>query len=165
MIREGIDVPRIVGEFYAGDEGALQKLEDWRAKGFAGGYAWSLFWDSTADKLQVDWAAATTFGNKYDDIGPRVTTSPPSSGCALSPDDVDYCRDCGPCEIGEGDCDPGNNECVAGAECIDISGIDHCTAIVPPPSDFCGDNACTGAETCETCSVDCGTCPVTPPRT
>jgi hypothetical protein len=30
---------------------------------------------------------------------------------------------------------------------------------VPPPTYTCGDNKCTGGETCSSCAKDCGVCP------
>jgi len=32
------------------------------------------------------------------------------------------------------------------------------TCSVPPPSPFCGDGTCNGAETCSSCPADCGSC-------
>ena len=46
----------------------------------------------------------------------------PASSCPWSPGDWDYCKDCGPCEAGGGDCD-GDAECAAGLTCLnDVGG-------------------------------------------
>ena len=67
----GLDRPLVIGEFYAGpDVDALQRLEDFRDKGYAGAWAWSLFPESTNDQLTVDLDAFATFRARYDDIGP-----------------------------------------------------------------------------------------------
>ena len=69
--RYNLDAPLVIGEFYAGpDTDALQRFEDWYAKGYAGGWAWSLFWDRTEDKMQIDLSAAATFANQHPDVGP-----------------------------------------------------------------------------------------------
>jgi len=55
-------LPIVLGEFYAGpDVDALQRWKDFRAKGFAAAWAWSLFPDKTSDKLRIDWPAVTSF--------------------------------------------------------------------------------------------------------
>ena len=41
--------------------------------------------------------------------------------CDLPTGDPDYCRECGPCDAGEGDCD-GDAECVGGLECVRRAG-------------------------------------------
>ncbi len=38
---------------------------------------------------------------------------------------LDYCRDCGPCAEGIGDCD-NNSECEGGLVCVQIPGVDTC---------------------------------------
>jgi hypothetical protein len=68
----GLDAPLVIGEYFGGpDADALQRLEDWYAKGYAGAWAWSLFPDHTFDHLAVDEAASTAFANLHEDIGPR----------------------------------------------------------------------------------------------
>ena len=73
----GLDAPLVVGETYAGpDTDALQRFEDFYAKGYAGAWAWSLFWDHTFDRMQVDLAAAATFNGRHADLGPRSGGAP-----------------------------------------------------------------------------------------
>ena len=62
-------LPIVLGEFYTGpDTDALQRFRDFRAKGFSGAWAWSLFSDHTSDKMRVDLNAAKTFVST--DAGP-----------------------------------------------------------------------------------------------
>jgi len=86
-----LDGPVVIGEYYGGlDVDALQRLEDWRAKGYAGGWAWSLFWDNTNDKLRVDLNAARTYTGRYADVGPKAGGAPPGRvGDMDGDDDVD----------------------------------------------------------------------------
>lgn len=49
--------------------------------------------------------------------------------CTLEPDHVDYCKECGPCAIDEGDCDT-DEECQDALVCPQVEGIDHCA--MPP---------------------------------
>lgn len=81
----------------------------------------------------------------------------PATGCPWEVGDGRFCRDCGPCGDGEGDCD-NDSECVVGTSCVDdvgaefgfAPGVDVCraTGSVPPPTtcplppghgDFCRD--------------------------
>ncbi len=69
--RYGLDAPLVIGEFFAGNStDALQRFEDWYAKGYAGAWAWSLFPDRTEDKLSVNLDAVGTFANQHADVGP-----------------------------------------------------------------------------------------------
>ncbi len=69
--RYGLDAPLVIGEFYAGpDTDALQRFKDWYDKGYAGGWAWSLFSNRTNDRLMIDLAAAAAFAAQHNDIGP-----------------------------------------------------------------------------------------------
>ncbi len=54
-------LPIVLGEFEAGTADALQKYQDFRAKGYAGAWGWSLLSDHTADNLKIDLGAAKTF--------------------------------------------------------------------------------------------------------
>jgi len=45
--------------------------------------------------------------------------------CSLAPDHLDYCLECGPCAVGEGDCD-NDEECQDALVCPEIEGIDRC---------------------------------------
>ncbi|HEU5317204.1 MAG TPA: hypothetical protein VFX49_13930 [Chloroflexota bacterium] len=88
--RYGLDRPLVIGEFYAGpDTDALQRYTDWRNKGYAGAYAWSVFSDKTQDKMPIDYAAARSFGSAYGDTGPRAgalaqASATPSATAAAS---------------------------------------------------------------------------------
>ncbi len=42
---------------------------------------------------------------------------------------LDYCRDSGPCGVGEGDCDT-NSECQSGLVCAQVKGVDTCQGSV-----------------------------------
>lgn len=55
-------------------------------------------------------------------------------GCDLDPGDGDYCRLCGPCGFGEGDCDA-ERECQAGLVCVEDVGAEFGLA---PATDVCG---------------------------
>jgi hypothetical protein len=67
-----LDRPLVIGEYYVGpDVDALQRLEDWYAKGYAGAWAWSLLPNRTADQLAVDVNAAATFASRHSDDGPN----------------------------------------------------------------------------------------------
>lgn len=48
-------------------------------------------------------------------------------GCEhhIQPGDLDWCRLCGPCDVGEGDCDS-DSECAEGLVCPEVSGVDIC---------------------------------------
>jgi hypothetical protein len=55
-------LPIVLGEFYGGpDVDSLQRLNDFRSKGYAGAWTWSLFFDKTMDRKRTDLAALTTF--------------------------------------------------------------------------------------------------------
>lgn len=57
-------LPIVLGEFYGGpDVDTLQRLKDFRTKGFAGAWTWSLFYDKTAadDQKRTDLSAITRF--------------------------------------------------------------------------------------------------------
>jgi hypothetical protein len=55
-------LPIVLGEFYGGpDVDTLQRLKDFRAKGFAGAWTWSLFYDKTADLKRTDLSALAKF--------------------------------------------------------------------------------------------------------
>lgn len=89
QLRYGLDRPLVIGEFYAGgDVDALQRFQDWRHKGYAGAFAWSLFWDRTQDKMQIDLNAARQFGALYADTGPRgavlATATPMATATATA---------------------------------------------------------------------------------
>ena len=84
--RYNLDAPLVIGEVYAGpDTDALQRFKDFYAKGYAGAYAWSLFWDRTSDQMRVDQAAARTFASRHADSGPRATPPPPSTIATTTP--------------------------------------------------------------------------------
>ncbi|MEM6928023.1 MAG: S8 family serine peptidase, partial [Myxococcota bacterium] len=90
----------------------------------------------------------------------------PAPTCPWSPGDWNYCRDCGPCGQGEGDCEPG--ECASGLVCAtDVgpnygwpSAVDVCEQPSGPQytwsvlgTESCGD-VC-GGPTCSCFSPTC----------
>lgn len=80
--RYDLDAPLVIGEFYLGSdvESPHVRLEDFYNKGYAGAWAWSLYPESTHDKLEIDWNSMRIFGGRHDDLGPRKTpTLPPST--------------------------------------------------------------------------------------
>lgn len=76
-----------------------------------------------------------------------------SGDCPWEPDDWAYCRDCGPCAEGVGDCDK-DAECETGLYCDHRPGLDLCEAAACPwPEDhfrYCQD--------CGPCSEGVGDC-------
>jgi hypothetical protein len=77
--RWNLDAPLLVGEVYTGaDMDAVQRLEEFYAKGYAGAWPWSLFPEKTADKMAIDLAAMTTFSGRHADVGPKATTTDPT---------------------------------------------------------------------------------------
>ncbi len=90
------------------------------------------------------------------------------SGCYVStfPGDLDWCRDCGPCPDGEGDCD-NDGECAAGTTCVSnvggsygwSAGVDVCEGgggsgcfVTSFPGDW---NFCTVCGPCQDGEGDC----------
>ncbi len=68
--------PIVLGELYASQNvDALQRFKDFRAKGYAGAWAWSLFSDKTADKFAIDLSAVKTY----------TSNPPPAPGPAAQP--------------------------------------------------------------------------------
>jgi hypothetical protein len=77
--RYNLDKPLIIGEYFGGPTvDALGRMQAWYDKGYAGAYAWSLFWERTNDKMQVDLEASKAFAARHDDLGPAAGS--PSSG-------------------------------------------------------------------------------------
>lgn len=75
----GIDKPILLGEAYVGtDINPVERYEEARRRGYAGVWGWSLFYNSTSDRMQIDMAAAKTFASRYSDIGPSGSTTVPS---------------------------------------------------------------------------------------
>jgi hypothetical protein len=71
-------LPIVLGEFEGGpDTDTLQRLNDFRAKGYAGAWAWSLFTEKTSDGLRVDLGAISKFDPDYVAIpaGPAAAVS------------------------------------------------------------------------------------------
>lgn len=69
--RLGLDGPLVIGEFYAGDDvDAAERFEDWRSRGYAGAWPWSLFPEHTFDKLEINLEDAGTFD--HPDNGPTL---------------------------------------------------------------------------------------------
>jgi len=69
----GIDGPLVVGEFFSGTgQAAVDRWETFYTRGYAGSWAWSLFPEKTADKMAIDFAAASTFTQRHASVvGPR----------------------------------------------------------------------------------------------
>jgi hypothetical protein len=60
--------------------------------------------------------------------------------CTLPVGHLDYCRDCGPCAEGQGDCDS-NSECEGDLTCDQVTGTDYCVGCTLPVGhiDYCRD--------------------------
>ncbi len=73
--------------------------------------------------------------------------------CSLPIGHLDYCRDCGPCATGQGDCDT-DSECQSGLSCNQVPGVDTCqpSGGCPPVGslDYCRD--------CGPCAAGEGDC-------
>jgi hypothetical protein len=66
--RYDLDRPLVIGEYYAGPEvDTAQRLADWRAKGYAGAYAWSFLSDRTKDRMEVSLPALQAFARQHAD--------------------------------------------------------------------------------------------------
>ena len=84
-----ITKPVVVGEWYGNTHNnvtAYQRLNEFRDKGFAGAWAWSLWWDRTNDRFQVNFADFKRFAEENACImGPGISgpncpgTNPPVS--------------------------------------------------------------------------------------
>ena len=69
----GLDRPLVIGEFFGGASvDAFQRDQDFYNKGYAGGWAWSLFPGSTSDGMDVDLGASAAFSNLHSDAGPTA---------------------------------------------------------------------------------------------
>jgi hypothetical protein len=102
-------------------------------------------------------------------------------GCPHPVGHLDYCRDCGPCADGDGDCD-NNTECESGLTCVQVLGTDTCQSICDIPIghlDYCrdcgpcaegegdcdSDSECQNGLTCvqvvgtDTCQASAPVCP------
>jgi len=73
--------------------------------------------------------------------------------CSLPIGHLDYCRDCGPCAVGQGDCD-NDGECQSGLFCDQVPGNDTCQSsgctLPVGHLDYCRD--------CGPCAVGQGDC-------
>jgi len=70
-------LPIVLGEFYGGpDVDTLQRLRDFRAKGFAGAWTWSLFTEKTSDGKRTDLNAVTKFIASDSGAAPVVSAPP-----------------------------------------------------------------------------------------
>jgi hypothetical protein len=69
-------LPIVLGEFYGGpDVDTLQRLKDFRAKGYSGAWAWSLLYDRTQDQKRTDLAAFGAFAAQPSPV-PSPTPQP-----------------------------------------------------------------------------------------
>jgi hypothetical protein len=70
----GITQPIVVGETYTSPTtDSLVRYTDFYNKGYAGAWSWSLFYNNTNDKLQVDFSTMKTFTSSHTDIGPNAS--------------------------------------------------------------------------------------------
>ncbi len=70
--RYDLDAPLVIGEFFAGPStDAAARFLDFYDKGYAGSWAWSLFPESTNDRLAIDLAAAAELASTRARTGPR----------------------------------------------------------------------------------------------
>ncbi len=68
--------PIVLGEFYASPSvDALQRFKDFRTKGYAGAWAWSLFSDKTTDKFSIDLSAVKAYTSNPS-AAPAPSTQP-----------------------------------------------------------------------------------------
>jgi hypothetical protein len=71
-----------------------------------------------------------------------VEVKPAIADCPIPVGHLDFCRNCGPCAEGQGDCDT-NSECQSGLTCVQVTGTDYCQASgCPHPVghlDYCRD--------------------------
>ncbi len=86
-----------------------------------------------ADSECVSGLACSTGAGPDFGFGPSVNVCLAKAQCDLDPGDPDYCRLCGPCGFGVGDCDD-NRECQGGLTCLDDVGADFGLA---PSTDVC----------------------------
>ena len=122
-----------------------------------------------------------TLGNESGDSNEVYTYTLASTSCPYPNGHGDYCRDCGPCGPGEGDCD-GDDQCESGLICATDVGADYgfsssydvCeqpdAPSCPYPNghgDYCrdcgpcgaGEGDCDGDDQCESgliCATDVG---------
>ena len=83
----------------------------------------------------------------------QLLNQPPGGPCSEYQPGLDWCRDCGPCSEGQGDCD-NDGECRSGLTCEQVPGIDTCRKVdckLPLGTlDYCRD--------CGPCAEDEGDC-------
>jgi hypothetical protein len=79
-------------------------------------------------------------------VGATVTCQ---SDCRHPVGHLDYCRDCGPCAEGQGDCDS-DSECQSGLNCAQVLGTDVCCSHPLGHLDYCRD--------CGPCAAGQGDC-------
>ena len=73
--RYGLDRPIVIGEFYGGSSSAERHWTEWYQKGYAGAFAWSLFPESTDDRLQIDFDAARRWADEvHHELSPPLAT-------------------------------------------------------------------------------------------
>lgn len=82
----GIDEPIVLGEIYVGsDVSPAERYQKARDLGYTGAWGWSLFYNSTDDKMKIDMAGAKAFADKHGDIGPRSSGTNPTSAPTAKP--------------------------------------------------------------------------------
>jgi len=82
--QHNLDAPLVIGEMYLGADvtNPHVQLDDLYTKGYAGVWPWSMFPDSTSDKLAIDWNSVRIFAGRHHDLGPRTTEALPPSDSA-----------------------------------------------------------------------------------
>jgi hypothetical protein len=87
-----------------------------------------------AEEMDLDGVQFTDEnGNMIEGFGdaPDIGAYEYTFGCSLPLGHIDYCRDCGPCAEGEGDCD-NDDECENGLTCVpdlQVPSTDICSMI------------------------------------
>jgi hypothetical protein len=104
----------------------------------------------TAGRAALGAGLLALFGLTWPGGDGAIATVEAATDCTLrAPGAGDYCASnlCGPCLLGEGDCDPG--QCGPGLECVEEGGTDRCRAVAdtcgstpPGAMDYCATNRC-----------------------
>ena len=85
-------------------------------------------------------------------------TAPTPSGCPVPSGHIDFCRLCGPCSVGVGDCDS-DLECLTGLTCVQQMGKDFCAeagqTTPPPPTSSSASSTSSYANTTSTIRMSC----------
>jgi hypothetical protein len=82
--RYGLQAPLVIGELYVGRD-TPGRLDIFYDEGYAGAWPWSLFPDSTNDRIEIDAAQAAAFASRHSDFGPRATSTKASASPVSTP--------------------------------------------------------------------------------